>query len=280
MKKIVLPSLLLFVILPLVASAHLPRYMMGENVSLHSPAEIDNPTVSQVFYGQMQGTPDYYHFYLSQPNDILIGLLTPINETRSPQVELIAQKGKVQNLTGNLTEVYFEKFGNDYYRRGPEKTFSLPADNYLIKVYNASSTGRYALVIGSEEKFSVGEMLKTIFVLPIIKQKFFDQPILELFLASLGLVLLALGLSRTLTSRFQTSFKLFVFGAGLFTLSSVFLLAKNFFNILDWLKLIFLLIALAVSIWYFWKKPLNKKRLLWVQTLLWLLVLFLTVASL
>jgi hypothetical protein len=99
-------------------------------------------------------------------------------------------------------------------------------------------------------------------------------------LASLGLVLLALGLSRTLTSRFQTSFKLFVFGAGLLTLSSIFLLAKNFFNILGWLKLIFLLIALIVSIWYFWKKPLNKKRLLWVQTLLWLLVSFLTVASL
>ena len=277
MKKTVLYFLLLFFLLPLAASAHLPRYMMGENISLHSPAEIENPTVSQVFYGQMHGTPGYYHFYLSQPSDVLIGLLTPVSETDFPQIELIAQKGKVQNLTGNFDEVYFEEFGGDYYLRGPEKTFNLPADNYLIKVYNASSTGRYALVIGNEEKFSVVEMVKTFFVLPIVKQKLFDRPILELFLSVLGLILILL--SFTLRNS-RSALKSFLVGASVYVIAAIWLLTENAFSILGWLKLFVFLIALTTSSLYLWKKPESKLLAKPVQITLWLLVLFLTIASL
>lgn len=276
MKKIVLCFLFLFFLLPLAASAHLPRYMMGENISLHSPAEIENPTVSQVFYGRMRGTPDYYHFYLSQPSDVLIGLLTPIGENNFPQIELIAQKGKVQNLTGNFDEVYFEEFGGDYYLRGPEKTFSLPADNYLIKVYNASSTGRYALVVGNEEKFSVGEMIKTFFVLPIVKQKFFDRPILELFLSIFGLILILLSFALR---NGKSALKSFFVGISIYVVAAIWLLTTNLFNILGWLKLIVFLIALITSSFYVWKKPESKFLTKPVQIALWLLVLFLTIAS-
>lgn len=280
MKKIVLCSLFVTAaVLPLAASAHLPRYVMGEEISLHSPKEIDSPTVSQVFYGQMKGTPDYYHFKLDQEQEILIGLLTPLNETEFPKAELIAQKGKVRDLVGPFDEAYFEEFGGDYYLRGPEKTFTLPADNYLIKIYNGSSTGRYALVVGNEEKFTISETIATLTLLPIIKQKFFDRPILEMFLAILSFIFVALGLAYSFNKRWKISWRFFIAGVLTFVFSAILLLIENPFNILGFLKLALFITAVIITGIYLRKKGEVGKVLTIVQPIIWLLVVLFTVAS-
>lgn len=283
MKKAVLFCLFflsfLTSIIPLTASAHLPRYTIGQNISLHNPAEIDEPTISQVFYGQMRGTPDYYHFYLAQPTEIKISLLSPINETEFPQIELIAQSGQTQKLTGSFDKVYFEKFGADYYLKGPQEVFDLSSNNYLIKIHNASNTGRYALTIGQTRKFVLTEEISTFFLLPLIKQKFFGRPIGEMFLATLGFVLMGFAFAFSFGKHWKNSWR---FGGASFlalTSSTLLLLIKNPFNILGFPKIILFAITTIATGIYLKKKDRASKILRAALLGLWLVFIFFTIAS-
>ena len=43
-----------------IASAHQPRLVIGDNATMGNPIVILNPEVSQAFYGELQGLPNYY----------------------------------------------------------------------------------------------------------------------------------------------------------------------------------------------------------------------------
>ncbi|MFW5887713.1 MAG: hypothetical protein ACOCUH_02835 [Bacteriovoracia bacterium] len=275
MKKFVLLFLL---IAPAIALAHVPRYVMNDNLSIHNPFEIKNPTLSQVFYGDLQGTADYFNFSLDKEAEIKIGLLAPINESSFPKAELIAQIGTVQKLSGNFNEIYFEKFGSDYYRKGPEQTFTLSRDNYLIKVDNASSSGRYALVIGVDERFSLIETVRTIFILPIIKQSFFDKPIFEIFGGILGIFLILLTLAYSRKASSFRSKKVYWLGFIITAIAYLILLSYNPFNILGLLG-VMLLIASGIAGFLYFYRSVNKIYLFYLQSIIWIIILLLLLSA-
>ena len=268
--------LLLLFVIPLSASAHLPHYVMNKNISLHNPSEITHPEISQVFYGELGGSDDYFQFRLKQPADILIGLLLPLDETSRPAIELIAQAGNIRSLAGPFDEVIFEQFGGDYYLKGPEKIFDLSADSYLIKVTNASSTGRYALVIGQKEKFSIGELSGAFIQLPLIKNNFFGKPVFALTFSILGslFILLALALLR---HKLKIAKRLLLAGLVLFITGSIFLFIDNPYNLQGILRIIIAIPAVILTLVAFYKSLYHRKSVQTAQYILWLLVLFETI---
>ncbi|MCX6714057.1 MAG: hypothetical protein NTV48_03070 [Candidatus Vogelbacteria bacterium] len=245
-KKIIL-SFSLFLLLPLACSAHLPRLVVGQNPNLNNPVVIQEPKISQVFYGQLIGDDQYYSFNLPKQTKILLGLLTPIDEKNWPNLELIAREGRRESLAGSFTKVYFEEFGGDYYLQGPEKTFNLNAGGYILKISNASSTGRYALVVGKEESFTAMEVIKTYLVLPLVKEKFFGKPIWENFAGLLGIILILSSIAL-FQIKFQTRRWLLLFGVIFFSLSAGIISFNHPFNLIGWLKVAISAIAMLVGI--------------------------------
>jgi len=191
---VAIPILLM---LPLV-SAHQPRLVMGldmhsENTSLF----VENPEISQAFYGELNGRPDYYRIVLDKPARIYFGITAPFTADAKTDftVELYDHKDKsltqVFLLDGAKSQwkPFYEPFGGDWYLQGPEARENLTNVTYYIKVSGPSNQGKYALAIGEEESFPLGETVNAYLLLPIIKQQFFGKPVLWNFFYMLGIIL-------------------------------------------------------------------------------------------
>ena len=71
---------------------------------------------------------------------------------------------------------FFEPFGGDHYRLGPEYDEDVPAGAYTVVVSSPDNQGKYALAVGKIEKFPPGEMARTIVTLPKLKKYFGKSP--------------------------------------------------------------------------------------------------------
>ena len=94
--------------------------------------------------------------------------------------------------SGKKWAKYYEEFAGDNYLKGPEKTIYLKAGDYTIKVGNPDNTGKYVLVVGQKEAWSVKEIINTLTVLPTLKKDFFETSPWKAYNNRVGL--LALGL--------------------------------------------------------------------------------------
>lgn len=274
MKKTLLFLALFFAISSSVF-AHQPRFTMLNYPDINNPIQIENPEVSQVFYGTLKGQSEYYKFSLENESSMLLGILAPINEENFASVELIDENNmSVEMLKEDeYGEVYFEEFGGDFYIKGPEIKKIMPPGDYTARVFNETNSGKYALVIGTKESFPALESLKTIVVLPVIKQLFFSQPILEIFLTMMGILILMTALMhRRSGKKYKNKF---VVGTILLLLATLAIIARNPFYILGAVRVILILIALILQAFALFKEKLGKKM---YRTVLffWALVLFLT----
>jgi predicted membrane protein len=59
MKKLFVPVLAVFMMLG-ICSAHQPRIEFDQSHPETNPVVVSNPEISQAFYGDLQGQPDYY----------------------------------------------------------------------------------------------------------------------------------------------------------------------------------------------------------------------------
>jgi hypothetical protein len=276
MKKILLFTTL-FLTLSVATFAHQPKVTLYDDSSLANPIQINNPDISQVFYGDLDGQPEYYKFSLTQATDSLLGILVPISEKNFTSVELIDEN----NMSiGLLKEedyekgVYFENFGGDSYIKGPEIKTLLPQGDYTLKIFNKINTGKYALVIGEKESFNFLESLKTLAVLPIIKIAFFNKPILELFVTFLAIILL---LKSLIYRRFGREFSnKFWIGTALLLISAVAIIWRNPVEILGLFRALVILISLGLHSVALYKQRLGKKMFRTVL-IFWLIVVFLTI---
>jgi len=72
MKKVLLLSLLIgLFIVTTVSFGHQPR-IVSEEVT-----QIENPEVSQAFYAELKGKPDYYQIKSEEPFKLYVGILVP-----------------------------------------------------------------------------------------------------------------------------------------------------------------------------------------------------------
>jgi hypothetical protein len=59
MKRLLVPLLGIIALLG-ICSAHQPRIEFGQPHPKSNPVIVSNPEISQAFYGDLQGQPDYY----------------------------------------------------------------------------------------------------------------------------------------------------------------------------------------------------------------------------
>lgn len=216
MKKatvLVVPTCLL--VLVGTASCHQPRIVAG------GVTQIENPEVSQAFYGELEGGPDYYQIRSEEPFRLYVGILVPDLEGIDKDVSVDITKEHVHSeeelehereheeeemrvlLNGPEHEWtrWYEPFGGDWYWQGPEFRSNPPEEElpegvevsegtYNIKVFSPDNEGKYVLAVGEREEFPANEIIHTLFVLPKLKVEFFERSPWTAYFNLVGLFLL------------------------------------------------------------------------------------------
>ncbi len=177
-----------------ITSAHQPRIEFNSNPTIDNPVPISNPGVSQAFYGDLKGSPQYYEIKLDSPLDFYFGVLVPDvpgigkNVSAGLIIENSPKSSYAAFLDASRSDwnIFYEEFAGDNYFFGPDTTINLPAGNYLIKVFNPDNVGKYVLVVGKEEVFPPSEWLSAAIKLPLLKTQFFEKPIWSLWEGKIG----------------------------------------------------------------------------------------------
>ena len=276
----VMTLILLFVFVLSIGavSAHQPRLELGVNSSIANPIVIQNPEISQAWYGNLNGQPDYYKISSTKPFELFVNILVPQSPGISSDfvsAQVTDSSGKtIAMLGGNQTSwtPMFEEFGGDYYLQGPTFDQNVSAGTYYIKVFNQNNTGKYSLATGAIEAFPPYESLKALFTIPLLKEQIFGKPVTVLFFEFLGIIL-ALGTimvlavmtfmarkSRELAEtivKFGNAIKWFRpmmwLGIAITTIVWIYVLSRDLSNIVGLVNTLVLVIAIILS-WYFGSK--------------------------
>lgn len=156
---------------------HQPR-LVGNGLS-GQPILIENPEVSQAFYGELVGAPHFYRIQSPRDFVLYVNILVPFIESAPTgfEVDIARDTQKFFTFGGDGMEwkKFFEPFAGDSYLRGPEFEKKVAAGDYFITVRNRDNCGQYVLAVGKIESFPLKEIIKTYRVLPDIKQKFFHK---------------------------------------------------------------------------------------------------------
>jgi len=169
---------LIIPLLPITAGAHQPRFIMCSTGSLENPIVVHDAEISKAFYSVLKGHPQYYRISSEKPFVLYVNILIPANSPDKNFVSaevLDSSMRSIAILDGTKFDwtIFYERYAGDYYLMGPEYRADISAGTYYIKVFNADSSGKYALAIGEEESFPPGEVIKAIFVVPLLKLFFF-----------------------------------------------------------------------------------------------------------
>jgi hypothetical protein len=198
-KSYLIICVLALVILLPVTLAHQPRIAFSNLPG--NATRIENEEVSQAFYGELKGEPDYYKIRAQKNFTLYLELDSPAIEGADKDYSLEVFSGAewmnpepVLTLRGTNSswQPWFEDFARDNYFRGPYLRRNLNAGTYEIKVFSTDNAGKYVLVVGEQEKFTLLEILRTIFVMPSIKKNFFGKPYISAYTNWIGVVALAL----------------------------------------------------------------------------------------
>lgn len=186
-KKIFFVFLLTGLIITSPALAHNPRIVdnQGDIIS------ILNPDISQAFYGELNGDSALFSINLEKDQDVYFGILVPDlpNIQKDKSVVVVAKDQIFVNLDGesfNWTK-FHEEFANDNYFTGPEEKVNLKTGEYLIVVSSPNNLGKYVLVVGEKESFTLKEIWNTIITLPTLKKDFFLKSSFFAFTNKIGL---------------------------------------------------------------------------------------------
>lgn len=208
MKLVPIILLAALLLAPAVGSAHLPR-LVESNIT-----NVENPEISQAFYGELRGVPDIYVIDSDTSFRLYASLLVPATEGIEKDVSVkICREGSNDSnctvLDGMSHEwtPYYEEFGGDYYYDGPElitdqdgktvKGIEVGPGKYILKVFSPDNKGKYVLVVGEKEKWSPIEFLNTVYLMPKLKSDFFERPAHEAYFNIFGIFILLIFISAT-----------------------------------------------------------------------------------
>jgi len=187
-KRVLIPIIITCLFLCFQAEAHQPRIVSGPTT------EINNPDVSQAFYGELKGRPA--HFTIDSKNSfpLYVGLLSPRVKEADKDFSVIVKRDDAVILGLNGMEYewepFYEEFGGDYYFRGPEEKLMVGPGLYNLEVFSPDNQGKYVLVVGEKEEFPPREIINTIAILPKLKKDFFERSPFAAFFNLSGLFLL------------------------------------------------------------------------------------------
>lgn len=185
MQKRVLVLVFMLVLVSASVSAHQPRLVT------QSMTAVKNPEISQAFYGELKGHPDYFQIVSDKDFKLYVGILVPDlpNIQKDVSVNIITPNGTYVLLNGSSFKwtPFYEEFANDNYYQGPEFRMNATKGTYTIKVFSPDNKGKFSLAIGETESFPLNEIVNTIVVLPKIKQQIFEKPAYTAFFNKIGL---------------------------------------------------------------------------------------------
>jgi len=177
------------------ALAHQPRIVYQQQISRTNPVLVKNPEISQAFYAELRGQPEYYKVVSDRAFNLYVGILSPkiADAKKDFSVEMSGDANDIGVLNGSHCEwtEFYEPFAGDDYWKGPEFKQNQPGGEYLIKVYNSDNRGKYVLVVGQAESFPLSESLKLFVSLPKLKH-YFGKSGFTAFFNLIGLFLLIL----------------------------------------------------------------------------------------
>lgn len=156
-----------------LVSAHQPRIVYKLNFSQEN-LTIENPEISQAFYGELKGMPDHYEINSTVRFNLYMQILSPYSNESRKDFDVKITNGKETwflNGSNYIWTRFYEEFAGDMYYQGPTADAKVPSGLYRIEVSNKNSnnTGKYILVVGKKEEFPVKEMIKAFFVMPRLK---------------------------------------------------------------------------------------------------------------
>jgi hypothetical protein len=134
------------------APGHVPR-VGGEGT-----IRIEDPSVSQVYYRILQADQTHtYKLSFTDTGDVIVGLNSPNPNPAPPIVRIETNKGTTI-LRGSTKSPEYEPFAPDvYYPVGRIKKTVSPG-TYTVTV---NGEGRYALIVGQAESFSLQNWIRT-----------------------------------------------------------------------------------------------------------------------
>lgn len=165
--------------------AHQPRLIFDNPIG--EVIQVNNPEISQAFYGNLSGQEDVYEIKSDVPFLLYVNILAPdIAGSRTDfTVEIIENNsnGKYTKLEwwSVKWESFFEPFGWDNYLMWPEIERQVIEGTYTIKVYNQDNQWKYSLAIGKIESFPFSEIIDTYKNMPALKMQFFEKPRYSIF---------------------------------------------------------------------------------------------------
>ena len=189
MKSALLP-LFVLVLSTLSVSAHQPDLVR------QNPTFVQNPEVSQAFYGELKGEPAY--FQITSPTDFTLYVQLTLPDVPGIKKDVSARITKQGDpsfsvaLDGthyNWTSFY-EEFGGDDYWSGPDFKQDVGPGTYVVEVYRPVYQGKYVFVIGEKEEFPLDVTLRTLFLLPVLKTDFFQKPPYAVLFSRMGILYL------------------------------------------------------------------------------------------
>ncbi|MEO0115055.1 MAG: hypothetical protein ABIK93_06220 [candidate division WOR-3 bacterium] len=181
-------QLLSIVLLFSIIFGHQPRLVLQKDLAFNYPFYIQNPEISQAFYGELTGSPHYYQINAEKEFKLYLNILVPDIKGARTDFSVEVSKGKELNLNGKgfVWQKFFEPFGGDHYLKGPEYEARVEKGEYLIKVYNDDNFGKYVLAVGDIESFPPRAMIQAFFAMPRLK-KFFNKSPFTTYFNRIGL---------------------------------------------------------------------------------------------
>jgi len=193
MKKIIF--ILAFLLFTQVTLAHQPR-IVDKEITI-----VENPEISQAFYGELNGGPEYYEITSAKEFELYLGVLVPDIEGIDKDISFTVYKDDevLWDFDGLAHEwtYFWEEFGGDGYYDGPElrsnakgeypKGVMADSGTYQVKVFSPDNEGKYVLAVGTIESFPPNEILNTIKTLPTLKSDFFGKSAFSAFNNKIGM---------------------------------------------------------------------------------------------
>lgn len=141
------------------AYAHVPLVVTQE--SLFDITTIEDPELSQAFYGSLADFPHTYEIRADEPFHLYAEVLVPDIESTQNIVNGIVvretgKKGRVEEVARLLAkdatwETFYEPWGGDTYRKGAVFEKDLERGVYRIEVSTPDNRQKYVLVVGKRE---------------------------------------------------------------------------------------------------------------------------------
>ncbi len=176
-ERMKITILIILLSLPVV-TAHIPELVIEDRNYTLEPIIVNEPEISYAYYGKLHGSPQLYKIESEKPFHLYVSLLVPYVGQESSDVEFhIMKDGEkivMMHDYQNWTK-WYEEYGRDWYLQGPEYEADVEAGTYLIEVHSDTNSEDYTLAIGNIERFGAVEILKTVFVLPLMKALFWDS---------------------------------------------------------------------------------------------------------